>query len=253
MVIWKEMMKSKRIQCRLKFYYFYSAKIFSQVYTWLIWFIIISQLDIRGDPYGLLAAHPLAPLISLHHLDYLDPMFPGQTQIDSVKTLMKAYRADPRRILQQCFCYDKKRKWSISIAWGYTLQIYPFMLAAKDLQTPMQTFKTWRSWSNGPFTFNTRPVSTDLCQHPIVYFLDRVEEVGESGTRTSYEMHVSKEKKCDTEVYKHAMAAVQRVVVSSLKMDRDHWKKVEFLSLHAQDTKHLVMESFFVMWHIKGV
>ncbi|PON65640.1 hypothetical protein TorRG33x02_270110 [Trema orientale] len=182
------------------------------------------QLDIRGDPYGLLAAHPLAPVVSLHHLDYLDPIFPGQTRIDSVKTLMKAYRVDPRRILQQCFCYDKKRKWSISIAWGYTLQIYPFMLAAKDLQTPMQTFKTWGSWSSGPFTFNTRPVSTDPCQHPVVYFLDRVEEVGESGTRTSYEMYVSKEMKCKTEEYKHAMV-VQRVVVSSMKMERDHWNK----------------------------
>ncbi|XP_062092633.1 uncharacterized protein LOC133798384 [Humulus lupulus] len=183
------------------------------------------QLDIRENPYGLLAAHPLVPLVSLHHLDYLNPLFPEQTQIESVETLMKAYRVDPGRILQQCFCYDKKRKWSISISWGYTLQIYPFMLAAMELQTPMQTFKTWRSWSNGPYTFNTRPVSNDPCQQPLVYFLERVEEVGESGTRSSFVMSVSKEaKKCGREAYKHVMA-VPRVVVSSMKMDRDYWNK----------------------------
>lgn len=183
------------------------------------------QLDIRGDPYGFLAAHPLAPLVSLHHLDYLDPMFPGQTQIDSVKTLMKAYRVDPRRVLQQCFCHDKKRKWSISIAWGYTLQIYPFLVAAKDLQTPMQTFKTWRSWSDGPFTFNTRPVNSDPCQKPLVYFMDRAEEINDSGSLTSYEMFLAKDgKKCISEEYKKAME-VSRVVVSSLKMDDEYWKK----------------------------
>ncbi|KAF4363493.1 hypothetical protein CsatB_009303 [Cannabis sativa] len=184
------------------------------------------QLDIKGNPYGLLAAHPLVPLVSLHHLDYLNPLFPGQTQIESVETLMKAYRVDPGRILQQCFCYDKKRKWSISISWGYTLQIYPFMLAASELQMPLQTFKTWRSSSDGPFTFNTRPVSDDPCQQPLVYFLERVEEVAESGTRSSFLLSLSKQaKKCRTEVYKRVMA-IPKVVVTSMKMDKDYWNKV---------------------------
>ncbi|KAL5567575.1 hypothetical protein UlMin_024150 [Ulmus minor] len=183
------------------------------------------QLDIRGDPYGFLAAHPLAPLVSLHHLDYLHPMFPNQTQFDSLKSLMRAYRVDPRRLLQQCFCYDTKRKWTISIAWGYTLQIYPFMVPTKDLQRPMQTFKTWRSWSNGPFTFNTRPVSPDPCQQPVIYFLDRVEKVGESGSLTSYVRFVNKKgQKCGKQEYKSAMS-VQRVMVSSMKTDTNYWKK----------------------------
>jgi len=29
------------------------------------------QVDIRGDAYGMLAAHPVAPLVSLHHLDHI--------------------------------------------------------------------------------------------------------------------------------------------------------------------------------------
>ncbi|KAF3433661.1 hypothetical protein FNV43_RR24764 [Rhamnella rubrinervis] len=183
------------------------------------------QLDIRGNPYGLLAAHPLAPLVSLHHLDYLEPMFPNQTQLNSLNSLMKAYRVDPSRILQQCVCYDRKRKWSISISWGYTLQVYPYMVPVKDLQKPLQTFKTWRSWRNEPFTFNTRPVSSNLCERPVIYYLERVEEVGKSGGLTIYKRYMVKEgKECDIEDYKRAKA-VQRITVTSLKMDPENWRK----------------------------
>lgn len=184
------------------------------------------QFDIRGDPYGILAAHPLAPLLSLHHLDYLKPIFPNQTQIDSTKSLMLAYRADPARILQQSFCYNHRRKWSVSIAWGYTIQIYTSFLTAKDLQRPLQTFKTWRTWKDGPFTFNTRPVSSDPCEQPVTFLLDKVQEVGMSGTLTTYTRYVAnKGKSCDKADHARAMA-VQSIRVSSMKMDPEHWKKV---------------------------
>ncbi|KAI3474120.1 hypothetical protein Pfo_028908 [Paulownia fortunei] len=114
------------------------------------------QLDIRGSPYGLLSAHPLAPLVSLHHLDYVQPLFPGMNRVASVKKLMNAYKSDPSRALQHTFCYDLTRDWSISVSWGYTVQLYPFFVTAKDLNTPLQTFLTWRTWSREPFTFNTR-------------------------------------------------------------------------------------------------
>ncbi|XP_040991735.1 uncharacterized protein LOC121238508 [Juglans microcarpa x Juglans regia] len=183
------------------------------------------QFDIRGDPFGILSAHPLAPLLSLHHLDNLKPMFPNQTQIESVESLMRAYRIDPRRILQQSFCYNHRRKWSVTIAWGYTVQIYASLLTAKDLQTPLLTFKTWRSWSDGPFTFNTRPMSSDPCGQPITYFLDKVQEVGRSGTLTTYKRFVAKiGNSCGTSDYARAMA-VQSIKVASLKMDPEHWRK----------------------------
>lgn len=183
------------------------------------------QFDIRGDPYGILAAHPLAPLLSLHHLDYLNPMFPNQTQIESLKFLMQAYRVDPARILQQSFCYNKRNKWSISIAWGYTIQLYTSLLTATELALPLLTFKTWRSWSNGPFTFNTRPVSGDPCAQPVTYFLEKVEEVGKSGSLTTYKRVAAKDgKSCGTPEYARAMG-VERIVVSSMKMDPENWKK----------------------------
>ncbi|XVE99602.1 hypothetical protein REPUB_Repub03eG0214400 [Reevesia pubescens] len=185
------------------------------------------QFDIREDPYGLLAAHPMAPLVSFHHVNALIPMFPNKTQIDSLKTLIKAYRVDPGRIIQQSICYDSKRKWSLVIAWGYTIQIYPWFLSAYDLHKPLQTFKTWGTWSNGPFTFNTRPLTADPCKWPIVYFLDQVEEVGMSGTRTIYKFARS-EKTCISADYAPVMA-VNNVTVTSMKMAPEYWQKVSLI------------------------
>lgn len=170
------------------------------------------------------------PLVSLHHLDYLDPIFPNQTQISSLQTLTTAYRVDPNRILQQTFCYDHKRKWSVSISWGYTIQIYTSMVSPKDLEVPLQTFKTWRSWSDGPFTFNTRPVNGDPCEQPVVYFLDWVQEVGSRGTRTSYRRAILPAENCSK--IEHVRArSIERVIVSSMKMDPDYWNKVSIIFL----------------------
>ncbi|XP_027334411.1 uncharacterized protein LOC113849047 isoform X2 [Abrus precatorius] len=182
------------------------------------------QLDLRGNPYGLLAAHPLAPLVSLHHLDYLDPLFPNQTQTHSLKKLISAYHIDPARILQQSFCYDHNRRWSISISWGYTIQIYTTLLIAADLQMPLQTFRTWRSWKDGPFIFNTRPMSSDPCQQPATFFLDQVTKVGTSGSISIYKRHAGNKAKCKREGINNV--EVQRVRVSALKLDPEYWKNV---------------------------
>ncbi|XP_004307473.1 PREDICTED: uncharacterized protein LOC101299814 [Fragaria vesca subsp. vesca] len=199
------------------------------------------QFDIRADSYGILAAHPLAPLLSLHHIDALDPIFPTQTQLESVKSLVQAYRVDPPRILQQNFCYDRRRRWTVSISWGFTVQIYPFLLSALELQTPLRTFKTWRKRENGPFTFNTRAVSSDPCEQPITYFLEDVKVDGKSGnTSTTYKRFDDKDgkvwntlnayerlvgrkaKKCKRADYVDAMAT-ERIVVVSTKMDPQYW------------------------------
>ncbi|GMH15368.1 hypothetical protein Nepgr_017209 [Nepenthes gracilis] len=184
------------------------------------------QLDIRGDPYGLLAAHPPTPLVSLHHLHHVSTLFPNQTQLGSLSTLMGAYRVDPGRTLQQSFCYDRKRKWSVSISWGYTVQLYPSLVVARDLEMPLQTFRTWRSWSDGPFVFNTRPWKPDPCERPVIYFLDQIEEVGECKTWTSYKRAAAElGEKCNQSAYNKEMV-VERISVSALKMGSEEWTKV---------------------------
>lgn len=183
-----------------------------------------NQLDIRGSAYGLLAAHPLAPLVSLHHLDYLHPLFPGTSRIDSVKTVVEAYRSDPSRALQHSFCYDLKRNWSISVSWGYTIQLYPSLVTAKDLATPLQTFLTWRSWSQDPFTFNTRVFSMDPCKQPVMYFLDGVTKVGDGGTMTSYMRPPQPRKQCGKDNYRPALS-IQMFKVSAPILDPSIWNK----------------------------
>ncbi|KAA8518939.1 hypothetical protein F0562_016287 [Nyssa sinensis] len=185
------------------------------------------QVDIRGDLYGLLAAHPLAPLVSLHHLDYVQPAFPGLTQIDSLKKLVQAYKTDPGRVLQHSFCYDLRRKWSVSVSWGYTIQLYPSLVTAKELETAFQTFVTWRSWRHEPFTFNTRIMSPDPCGKPLIYFFDGVEggETGQNHTITTYKRHLDGPGKgCDQKEYVPALSILY-FNVSAAKFEADTWKK----------------------------
>lgn len=163
--------------------------------------------------------------MSLHHLDIVRTIFPNQTQLGSLKALIEAYRIDPGRTLQQCFCYYRtwKRKWSVSISWGYTVQTYRSLLTANDLETPLQTFQTWRSMSDGPFTFNTRPVSSNPCEEPVIYYLDWVQEVAKGETLTSYKRLIQPKKRCHKADHR---LSVERIHVSALKMNPQEWKQV---------------------------
>ncbi|KAK4270360.1 hypothetical protein QN277_023402 [Acacia crassicarpa] len=183
------------------------------------------QVDIRGNPYGLLAAHPVAPLVSLHHLDYVEPIFPNMDRIEAVAKLVEAYKMDPGRALQHSFCYDLRRNWSVSVAWGYSVQLYPWLPTAKVLETAFRTFMTWRSWGEEPFLLNTRPMSNEPCERPLVYFLNRVENMGEEQTRSMYTRHVEDgEKGCDRVDYAPA-GAIQLVNVTASQLLPDWWKK----------------------------
>ncbi|KAH9607560.1 hypothetical protein KSS87_019111 [Heliosperma pusillum] len=184
------------------------------------------QLDIKGDPYGFLAAHPVAPLVSLHHLDSVKPLFPGQTQVDSLKKLMKSYRVDPGFTLQQSFCYDHKRKWSVSIAWGYTAQLHPSLVSPNVLSMPLHTFRTWRSSSDGPFLFNTQPFRDDPCERPIIYYLDQVQDVGEGNTLSIYKRVATADGggECKQLTYKYGRT-VETITVTAVKSSPDMWSK----------------------------
>ncbi|CAH9100955.1 unnamed protein product [Cuscuta epithymum] len=182
------------------------------------------QMDIRRDPYGLLAAHPVAPLVSLHHLEYVESLFPYKSHDESVRKLVEAYKADPARTLQQTFCYDLRRNWSISIAWGYTVQLYPKLVYAKDLGTPFLTFSTWKSWADGPFTFNVREMSWDPCERPLVFYLDSVGGLGNGSTVTNYTRPGVGGDKCGKDEYKPALM-VQSFNVSAQVLIPDIWKK----------------------------
>ncbi|XP_014496661.2 uncharacterized protein LOC106758232 [Vigna radiata var. radiata] len=183
------------------------------------------QVDIRGNPYGLLASHPVAPLVSLHHLDYVDPIFPGMTRVGAVKKLVSAYEKDTGRTLQKSFCYDLRRNWSVSVSWGYSVEIYPSLRTAKELETAFRTFRTWRSWSDGPFTFNTRTLSSDPCEKPVVYMLDQVLSNDGDTSRSIYRRYEdSPGNVCTRDDYAQALD-VQYVDVFASRFTADVWKK----------------------------
>lgn len=196
-------------------------------------FVLISfvQMDIRGNPFGLLSAHPLAPLVSLHHLDYLQPLFRDANRVASLKRLMAPYEFDPSRLLQRTFCYDLARNWSISISWGYNVQLYPFILTAKDLSTPLQTFLTW-SWRRGPFTFNTRLMSLNPCERPLEFRFHGVHEIEGGFTSTSYIRDQSEfRRKCDKLNYKAAYLLKAFNVTAGL-LHPQYWNKVFYKNVN---------------------
>ncbi|KAL6907603.1 hypothetical protein ACP4OV_002642 [Aristida adscensionis] len=190
------------------------------------------QVDIRGDAYGMLAAHPVAPLVSLHHLDHIQPISPrGKTALDAVRPLVGASRLDPARSLQQSFCYQHGPgyTWSVAVAWGYTVQVYPWALAPHELEVPLQTFRTWRSWGDGPFVFNTRPMRPgDACARPAAFFLGRAWNETARATVTEYARHdaapAPERKECDRASFR-AASTVHTVRVYAPKMSESDWKR----------------------------
>ncbi|CAI0460653.1 unnamed protein product [Linum tenue] len=133
------------------------------------------QLDFHGNMFGILTSHPTTPLVSLHHMDHIDAIFPKMTTRDSVKHLLEAARIDSQRVLQKTVCYDRWFSWTISVSWGYAVEVYGNHMLLPDV-LPVQT--TFRQWSKGDvlaatYVFNTRRPHPDPCRRATVFFLDR--------------------------------------------------------------------------------
>lgn len=71
-------------------------------------------------------------------------------------------------------------------------------------------------------------MSPDPCEQPVRFYLDWIKEDGKGGTTTTYKRFIDKSlQKCKKRYYAPAMA-VQKIVVSALKMDNQEQKKVCF-------------------------
>lgn len=104
---------------------------------------IVMQYDVYGNLLGLLGAHPVTPLVSLHHLDVVDPIFPGKTRVQGPKNLFESVEQDSSSIIQQSICYDKQQYWSISVSWGFVVQIIRGIISPRELEMPTRTFLNW--------------------------------------------------------------------------------------------------------------
>ncbi|EFJ21733.1 glycosyltransferase-like protein [Selaginella moellendorffii] len=145
------------------------------------------QLDVHGDVSGLLSAHPIAPFISMHHLDVIHPIFPGVGQAAALRHLSKAVDIDPAGIFQQSICYDRQRSWSISVSFGYMVKVIRGGLKApRDLETPTRTFMSWnRRFDEDGYSFTSLPPPKSPCDVPLVFHMKEVAYASRDGMSVS--------------------------------------------------------------------
>ncbi|KAL5215943.1 hypothetical protein ABZP36_007344 [Zizania latifolia] len=151
------------------------------------------QYDVYGDLLGLLAAHPVAPIVTLHHLDVVQPLFPdARSRPAAVRRLFDGpIRLDPAGIMQQSICYDSANRWTVSVAWGFAVLVTRGVMSPREMEMPARTFLNWyRRADYTAYAFNTRPLARSPCQKPAVYYLSsapRTAVRGEETTVTRYE------------------------------------------------------------------
>ncbi|GAB2215007.1 hypothetical protein Drorol1_Dr00019379 [Drosera rotundifolia] len=146
------------------------------------------QMDMRGNAFGLLAAHPLTPLVSLHLAGQTQSIFPSMTPVKALENLFKAANTDSERIFQQTVCYDRWFSWTMSVSWGYAVEVFDHHIFLPDVLRPQETFEHWKKGSDlsGAYTINTRPVHPDPCRRSTIFFLDSVSSERNGIIKTKY-------------------------------------------------------------------
>lgn len=159
---------------------------------------MIIQYDVYGDLFGLLAAHPITPLVSLHHLDVVEPIFPNVTRVQALQRLKMPMQLDSAGLIQQSICYDKTNSWTISVSWGFAVQIFRGVLSPREIEMPSRTFLSWyKRGDYVAYAMNTRPVMRNPCQKPYVFYLSRARmEFHTNQTLTTYTQHHDPQPEC---------------------------------------------------------
>ncbi|VAI48081.1 unnamed protein product [Triticum turgidum subsp. durum] len=132
------------------------------------------QYDVYGDLLGLLAAHPVAPLVSLHHLDVVRPLFPNvRSRPAALRRLFDGpVTLDSAGVMQQSICYDAANRWTVTVAWGFVVTVTRGVMPAREMEMPTRTFLNWyRRADYKAHAFNTRPLARNQCERPALYYL----------------------------------------------------------------------------------
>ncbi|XP_042483175.1 uncharacterized protein LOC122063542 isoform X2 [Macadamia integrifolia] len=187
------------------------------------------QIDIRGDLFGFLSAHPLTPLLSLHHLDAVKSIFPNMNQMQALEHLFKAVKVDPTRILQQTVCYDRSNSRTVSVSWGYAVQAFEGNHYLPDLISLQRTFMPWQRGRNSinstHFMFNMRDFAKDPCKRPSIFFFESVLS-GSHGIQSNYKRHIFGN--C---MDVSASKDLEQIRVQSQNLDLDIGENITFLLL----------------------
>ncbi|KAJ0605254.1 hypothetical protein HanHA300_Chr02g0060971 [Helianthus annuus] len=82
----------------------------------------------------------MTPLVSLHHLDVVEPIFPNVTRVKALQRLMLPMKLDSAGLIQQSICYDSSKGWTVSVSWGFAIQIFRGILSPREVEMPSRTF-----------------------------------------------------------------------------------------------------------------
>jgi hypothetical protein len=186
------------------------------------------QCDLWGDVLGMLGAHPVAPLVTLHHLDFLEPVFPTTpSRAGALRRLFDGpVRLDSAAVAQQSVCYDRAHQWTVSVSWGFAVMVVRGVVSPREMETPVRTFLNWyRRADYTAYSFNTRPVARQPCQKPHVYYMrsSRMDR-RRNTTATQYERHRVAHPACRWRIPDPA-ALLDSIVVLK-KPDPGLWKRV---------------------------
>ena len=175
-------------------------------------------------------AHPVAPFVSIHHVEVYEPIFPFLGTLDSLRLLVKAMQTEPSSFLQQSICYQPNHKLSFSVSLGYSVQVYPRIVSPRELQRAERTFRAWNELDlEAEFDINTRP-SPSICDQPFLFFLEDIHVDERSGlTVSTYNRHyaiddVKKQEFCWSQIF--PPDEVDKIRVSNKPLDW-HWYLVK--------------------------
>lgn len=182
------------------------------------------QYDVHGNLFGLLAAHPLTPLVSLHHLDVVEPIFPNVTRVQALRRLTVLMKLDSGALMQQSICYEKNKTWTVSVSWGFAIQVVRGILSPREMEMPTRTFLNW--YKRGDYTayaFNTRPQARNPCQKPFVYYFSEARFDDQANlTVSEYLWHNESHPPCRWKM--DEPSAIERVIVYK-KPDPQLWAR----------------------------
>ena len=134
-------------------------------------------------------------------------------------------KLDSAGLMQQSICYDKSRSWTISVSWGFAVQIFRGVFSPREIEMPSRTFLNWyRKADYTAYAFNTRPVSRNPCQKPFVFYLSKARLISSMNqTVSEYIRHRVSHPSCKWKMADPS--SLDRVEVYK-KPDPDLWDRV---------------------------
>jgi len=134
-------------------------------------------------------------------------------------------KLDSAALMQQSICYEKNKTWTVSVSWGFAVQIVRGIFSPREMEMPTRTFLNW--YKRGDYTayaFNTRPLARHPCQKPFVYYFSEARWDDEANlTVSEYLWHNESHPPCRWKM--DEPSEIERVVVYK-KSDPQLWARV---------------------------